>query len=166
MTDISGGGTLTATANPIHPVLGECNIWTGAKGGHGYGAVRHQGKTVYVHRLAAAAGMGMFWPDYQHMQIDHRCHRQLCVNPQHLRPTTNKQNGENRLGAQKNSKSGIRGVFWEESRRGHRGHWRAAVGHRGKIVHVGTFATVEAAAAAVIAKRLELFTHNDEDRVA
>lgn len=44
------------------------------------------------------------------------------------------------------------------------GIWRAGVGHNGVKVNVGCFKTLEEAEAAVIAKRIELFTHNDADR--
>jgi hypothetical protein len=40
------------------------------------------------------------------------------------------------------------------------------VGHHGKDIHVGNFDSIEAAEAAVRARRRELFTHNDVDRVA
>ena len=43
--------------------------------------------------------------------------------------------------------------------------YRAVVGHNGKLHHVGYFDTVEEASAAAEAKRIELFTHNDRDRV-
>ncbi len=42
--------------------------------------------------------------------------------------------------------------------------WRARVEHAGRAIHLGTFDTIAAASAAVTAKRLELFTHNDADR--
>src|SRR4051812_6604959 len=43
---------------------------------------------------------------------DHICHNPACVRPEHLRIVTRKQNNENRAGAQKNCKSGVRGVIW------------------------------------------------------
>jgi hypothetical protein len=94
------------------------------------------------------------------MQIDHQCHRRDCVNPSHLRPVTRKQNQENRAGAQRRSRSGIRGVYWDSRDQ----RWRGGVRHNGRHVTVGGFDTAEAAEAAVIAKRCELFTHNDGDR--
>jgi len=47
-----------------------------------------------------------------------------------------------------------------------RGKWRAEVTHHGRKFHVGLFASIDEAEAAVIAKRNELFTHNAADRAA
>lgn len=68
---------------------------------------------------------------------------------------------EHLLGAHKGCKSGVRGV-----RQTPNGKWQASVGHNGKDITVGTFADLRDAEAAVIAKRNELFTHNDVDRNA
>jgi hypothetical protein len=59
-----------------------------------------------------------------------------------------------------NRSSGVRGVYWEEERN----CWVARVGHHGVRLSAGRFATLADAEAAVIAKRNELFTHNDADR--
>jgi hypothetical protein len=98
---------------------------------------------------------------YQDLQVDHRytCPKN-CVRPGHLRPATNKQNCENLGGPSRNNTSGVRGVHWDSKR----GKWRATMKHSGKKIHVGYFTDLAEAAAAVIAKRLELFTHNDADR--
>ena len=77
-------------------------------------------------------------------------------------PPPTSQNHENRAGARADSSSGVRGVFWEKRR----GCWTARVRHNQKVHHVGQFPTLEDAESAVIAKRNELFTHNDLDRVA
>ena len=92
--------------------------------------------------------------------VDHTCHNPPCCNPAHLRPVTVKQNAENRAGPQRNTTSGIRGVTWDKVNK----RWRAQVKHRGKNYVVGRFTDKAAAEAAVIAKRNELFTHNDRDR--
>jgi hypothetical protein len=47
-----------------------------------------------------------------------------------------------------------------------RGKFKARVYHNGKCYECGTFTTLDAAAAAARAKRLELFTYNDLDRQA
>jgi uncharacterized protein with NRDE domain len=94
------------------------------------------------------------------MFVDHVCHQRRCVNPDHLRLATNKQNLENRSGPPRNNTSGIIGV----SRQGNK--WYAKVEHHKHQYYVGLFDHIEDAEAAVIAKRLELFTHNDADRMA
>jgi hypothetical protein len=95
------------------------------------------------------------------VELDHRhtCPKN-CVNPDHLRPVTHKQNHENRAGPQRNGHSGVRGVTWNKKNQA----WQAQVKHHQKTHYAGIFDTVEEAEAAVIAKRNELFTHNDRDR--
>jgi hypothetical protein len=94
------------------------------------------------------------------MFVDHICSNRVCVRPDHLRIVTRKENSEHLTGADKNSVSGVRGVTRQKNR------WRAQVRHNGKLISVGSYINIEDAEAAVIAKRLELFTHNDSDRAA
>jgi hypothetical protein len=138
-----------------------CWGWTGSTGSHGYGQYwadrGNGGRNLLVHRLSYETWIG---PIPDGIQIDHRCGNKTCCNPRHLRLATNKQNGENLRGARRDSRSGVRGVSWRPDKR----KWRARVGHNGKEIHVGYFASPAEAEAAAIAKRLELFTHNDADR--
>jgi hypothetical protein len=92
-------------------------------------------------------------------QVDHICINRICVNPAHLRLATKKQNMENRLGAQRNSTTGARGVTRLAS-----GKFRAQVQHNGANHYRGTFATIGEAAEAARLLRCGLFTHNDVDR--
>lgn len=111
---------------------------------------------VLAHRFAYELVVG---PIPKGLKLDHK-HTCLktCVNPDHLRVVTNKQNAENLSGAHIDSISGIRGV----SPAGWR--WRAQVSS-GDRSWRKDFDTIDEAEAAVIAKRLELFTHNDADKV-
>lgn len=68
---------------------------------------------------------------------------------------------ENRDGPQRNSKTGVRGVFITRN-----GRYYARVKHHQIIHNLGTFGSLEDAEKAVVAKRNELFTHNDMDRRA
>lgn len=155
---------------PIHPILGTpCWLRTTGKTVKGYSCFRdvhlRDGRKIYAHRfayeLAVAGTMFAPWiPLPTGVEVDHRCHVKLCVNPQHLRATTRKQNMENLRGARRDSKSGVRGVIWSTRRN----CWRAQVRHNGKQISAGYFETVAEAEMAVIAKRNELFTHNDADR--
>ena len=139
---------------------GECWLWTASGDSHGYGQMRigtKPGKLHPAHRISwrltnGEIPAGMF--------VDHKCFTPRCVNPSHLRLATNKQNHENRPGAQRNSKTGIRGVGWSKASR----KWRARVKHHGVEHHLGVFETLEEAEAAAIAKRNELYTHNLIDR--
>ncbi|MGN6724079.1 MAG: HNH endonuclease signature motif containing protein [Marmoricola sp.] len=135
-----------------------CWNWTGAKDNHGYGNVRVNKLYTKAHRVSFAATHG---PIPEGMLIDHKCHTPSCVRPDHLRLATPKQNGENQIRAHcRNKSSGIRGVTWDQKKNS----WRAQVGHNGKQLYCGLYSTMAEAEAAAIAKRNELYTHNDADR--
>lgn len=138
---------------------GGCWIWTTCKTVDGYGFFKVGGKNLRSHRIAYELAKG---PIPDGMSIDHICHNRACVNPAHLRAVTHKQNHENRVGADHDSASGIRGVYWRKDRQ----EWHAQVKHHQKRLHVGYFKDIEDAERAVIAKRLELFTHNEADKQA
>jgi hypothetical protein len=92
------------------------------------------------------------------MLIDHMCRTRLCVRPAHLRVVTDAQNKQN-LGIMSNNKSGFRGVSWDAVNQ----KWRAICTTAGKRHFAGRHETIEAAAAAVVAKRLEVLTHSDPE---
>lgn len=72
---------------------------------------------------------------------------------------TQRQNNQNHQGARADSSTGIRGV-WRCSTTG---RWKAAV-KVGDKLWSKRFDTIEEAESAAIAKRNEVFTHNDLDR--
>lgn len=130
---------------------GDCWLWTAAVvANRGYGLFSVAGRLKLAHRFSYEIFNG---PIPEGMQVDHRCHVRRCVNPFHLRLVTPKQNSENRSGAQRNSSSGVRGVYRQKAT----GRWCARVGHNGKTIHVGYFDDLAEAERAVIAKRSELF---------
>jgi hypothetical protein len=137
---------------------GNCWIWIAACNPAGYGKFRSGGSMRLAHRLSYADSFGAI---PEGAEIDHECHTPNCVNPAHLRLATRKQNNENFRGAKRTSKSGVRGVCWEPRR----SNWRAVVKHNHRQYSAGSYRTIEEAEAAVIAKRLELFTHNAIDRL-
>ena len=134
-----------------------CWLWTGPVDGWGYGHLKMEGKTLHTHRVSYELSHGTI---PKGMVIDHVCHTPRCVRPDHLRLATNKQNCENLLGAHRDSKSGIRGV----TRMLDCDRWKAQVRHNRECFYLGLFQSIDDAEAAVIAKRNELFTHNDADR--
>lgn len=140
-------------------VKGEsCWGWTGsirqgAKGG--YANFHVIDRDVVAHRYSYEIHKGPIPPE---MVVDHICHNRTCVNPDHLRLATNKQNAENRAGANAGSKSGVRGVNWDSRS----GKWKAHVTHHYTRYCLGYFNSIEEAAAVVKAKRSELFTHSIE----
>jgi hypothetical protein len=136
---------------------GDCLVWTNPVMDGEYPRFRVDGRQVLAHRYSYEIHVG---PIPDGMFIDHRCHNRKCVKPEHLRLATNKQNLENLLGAHSSSKSGVRGVYYRSSSN----KWCAQVGHNNKSVFVGNFDSLEEAEAAVVAKRNELYTHNDADR--
>ena len=133
---------------------GECWLWTARCNHKGYGQFRYEGKKVYSHRLAFEWAHGEI---PEGMQVDHRCFQRNCVRPEHLRLVTPAQNGQNRRGANSSNTTGVRGVHWNK----HVQKYRAMVRLSGKLHHAGYYDTLEEAEAAVIAKRRELFTHDD-----
>jgi hypothetical protein len=112
-----------------------------------------------AHRFAYESING---PIPEGLQVDHICHNTSCVLVKHLRLATPSQNKENMAGARADSKSGIRGVRWARRQR----KWYASVRQMGALHYLGYFDDIRDAEAAVIAKRNELFTHNNADRKA
>ena len=138
---------------------GSCWEWAGTKLASGYGVMNIYPKMYKAHRLAYLWTKG---PIPEGMQVDHVCHNPGCVRPEHLRLVTNKQNQENQKGPQTRNRSGYRGVYWNKER----GKWGTLVCHQGRRYHAGHYDDPEQANAAVIAKRNELYTHNNPDRRA
>lgn len=136
-----------------------CWNWTGGKDRKGYGRFHVRAQEIMAHRASYLLEVG---PIPDGMLLDHSCRNKSCVRPTHLRPATSKQNGENLDGVSTNNTSGYRGVFFDKRKKAK--PWAGRIVHNRKFVHVGVFATAEEANAAVIAKRNELFTHNDLDR--
>lgn len=137
-----------------------CWEWQAASCYKGYGQFFIHGRSmVRAHRVAYELSVG---PIPEGMQIDHVCLNRICVRPDHLRLATPKQNCENLSADRVNNTSGVRGVSWHKRI----GKWQASTHHNGKAVHLGFYEDKDEAEAVVLAKRLELFTHNELDRRA
>lgn len=126
----------------------------------GYGDFHLGGGNSHVlaHRFSYELTYGPLPPK---VGVDHRCSNRRCVNPEHLRPASQKQNMEHHSKLLSNNRSGFRGVSWYSRL----GKWRGRVIHNGRAYDVGFFDDPSEADVAVRAKRNELFTYNDEDRV-
>lgn len=138
---------------------GDCWLWQAAiVRKYGMFRVKLNGKKrmVKAHRVAYELIVG---PIPEGHGLDHTCHHEACVNPDHLRPVTAKQNAENRIGANANSTSGVRGVHWCARDR----RWRVVIGHHGRHHSGGTFTDLNEAAGAAKALRARLFTHSDQE---
>lgn len=133
---------------------GECWEWTAAKTELGYPRIDNS----YAHRVSWELANGPIPPKGE---IDHVCHNPGCVKPAHLRLATRKQNIENHAGPKKNCKSGVRGVSLHKQT----GKWRPRVLHDGVVYNLGLYFDLKEAEAVVIAKRNELHSFNNADRV-
>lgn len=133
----------------------ECWPWKKTPHAHGYGTFCDGGRNLPAHRVSYELSKG---PIPKGRVIDHKCRNPICVNPDHLQVVTPQGNAEN-IGLYKSNSSGYRGV----TKRGN-GVWRARVGHKGKIIHIGDFKTPEEANEAVIEARLRLHSNNLWDR--
>jgi len=74
-----------------------CWLWTGALS-RGYGRFRVNGQEYKAHRLVLAEKLGR--PIAQEMEAAHApeiCHNKACVNPEHLREATKKENASDRI---------------------------------------------------------------------
>lgn len=130
---------------------GDCWLWTRGLNGVGYGMYDAPHK-VLAHRYAWELIVG---PIPEGVLLDHNptCPKN-CVNPDHLRYATHKQNHENSAGPYASNKSGFLGVSKAGGQR--RKCWQAQVNHHGEHFHLGYFYTPEEAHEAAKAKRLEL----------
>lgn len=127
---------------------GACLEWTGYLNPAGYGQMGYQGQRS-AHRYAWERVNG---PIPDGMYIDHMCHNRACVNVNHLRVVTHAQNMQNHAGARVDSKSGVRGVYWNEKG----GGWMANASVNGKRHIVGRFDDIKEAERAAIAIRKDV----------
>jgi hypothetical protein len=70
------------------PAGGFCWVWTGEKSDKGYGLFNARTGRYRAHRLSLYLAIG----DYGDLLVLHSCHRPACVNPNHLRPGTVRDN--------------------------------------------------------------------------
>lgn len=137
---------------------GDCWIWQASTTPDGYGRIGFRGKIVYAHRFAFALAHGECM---NNLEIDHKCHNRRCVNPAHLQPVTHQQNCENK-GADKRSKSGIRGVGWNHKAN----KWQVRAMVNGKQHYGGYYSDVHEAEKSAIALRNKLMANNLLDHAA
>ncbi|WGR74304.1 MULTISPECIES: HNH endonuclease signature motif containing protein [unclassified Bradyrhizobium] len=96
----------------------------------GYVTIGIKRKQHLAHRLAWAFHYGE-WPD---RQVDHKNGNKADNRIDNLRLATNQQNHANR-GAQKNSTSGVKGVYWFKPQQ----KWKAQIQVAGKAIVIGYF---------------------------
>ena len=137
---------------------GECWVWPNKPDKDGYGYMNYSGSRTSAHRLVYELLVGKV---SKGLLLDHINCTRMCVNPEHLRPVTRKQNAENLQGATVRSRSGVRGVFWD----GKKKMWYPNVGHNGKNYKGKLTDSIVEAEVEVKAMRNSLFTHNTLDRL-
>lgn len=132
---------------------GECWVWLAYRDKDGYGKFWDR-KKYMAHRYVYEKTYGEI-PEGK--QIDHICHNRACVNPEHLRLVTHKQNQENKVGGE------FRGTNYHAKS----GKWLARLESNGINYSFGAYDAREEAAKAAKLGRLEIFTHSDmEERNA
>lgn len=137
---------------------GGCWEWTAGKNRGGYGVLggNDDGPRL-AHRISCEIHHG---PIPDGLVIDHKCHNRGCVNPDHLRAVTFAANVQNRSGATRSSRSGVRGVRrYRDTDR-----WVARGQMGGKYHHIGYFDSLEAAAEAVSSWRQEHMPYSEMDK--
>ena len=143
-----------------------CWVWTAAAvpnstGRLFYGRFYIGGHAYLAHRVSWRIFHGAILDG---LQLDHRCHNTLCVNPAHLHLVSAVGNGENHAGANRMNNnvrhSGCRGVTWHK--RSHK--WEVRVVHLGKKYAGGYYDDVHEANRAAIALRNRLMSNNLADR--
>lgn len=110
-----------------------CPRWSARAKQH-YASAPVNGARVDMHRFLMDSPKGMC--------IDHINHDGLDNRRENLRICTNAENSRNRRGANRNSKSGIRGVYFHKQAK----TWFAEVRVNGKKVYLGSFKTPDEAA--------------------
>ena len=74
-----------------------CWPWTGATNRGNYGQIHWKGRTLQAHRVALVLADNI--PSDASLLALHGCNNPVCVNPQHLRWGTHKENAEDKVKA-------------------------------------------------------------------
>jgi hypothetical protein len=66
---------------PVHPVCGQCWVWTGSVTEDGYGKLKISGRRYWTHRFS----WHIHYEEIPNgLWVLHKCDRRRCVNPSHL----------------------------------------------------------------------------------
>jgi hypothetical protein len=107
-------------------------------------------RRLYLHRLIAGAPPGV--------HVDHRDGDPLNNRRDNLRLVDRSQNLQNRRGAERRSRTGMRNVTWVPDRR----RFRVRVVVAGRPISCGYYGTLEAAVDAAAEARRRFMTHAKE----
>lgn len=84
-----------------------CVVWSGRTDRDGYGSHRVEGRNVRLHRWSWEEANGRPIPDG--LGVLHSCHTRACVNPDHLRPGSQRENMRDRQAADRQAKGSRNG---------------------------------------------------------
>lgn len=113
-----------------------CWIWTGAINPSGHAVIKIEGLNRGAHRVSYAIHKGEIPED---LMILHSCHNASCVNPEHLRPGTAKENSQDEVKRQNTrhykceTPSKYTGVRWDKTRQ----NWISYVYLNRKLIDIG-----------------------------
>ena len=107
-----------------------CWLWTGARNKAGYGLARKDGRWHRAHRVVYELVIG---PIPIGMNLMHTCDNPPCVNPDHLRPGTQRENLED-MTRKGRRVSGERHVWFGQDQKGERN--RAAKLTEEEVAHI------------------------------
>lgn len=93
--------------------LGPCWVWTAYTQPNGYAQFRVGQGRIYVHRFSFELRNGAIPNDS--LDVDHICSCRNCVNPEHLRLVTHRDNQKYRK-VNKDSLTGFKGVTFDPRR--------------------------------------------------
>jgi hypothetical protein len=108
-----------------------CFLWTGHIDPAGYARFRVGKESAYAHRYVFEAMHGTIPAG---AEIDHSCGLRCCVNPDHLRACTSRENKWN-MRPRPGSSSRFKGVSWCKFKK----RWRATIRLGDKHQHLGYF---------------------------
>lgn len=92
---------------PVHPVHGQCWVWTGCTTDAGYGRFRIGNQVVIgVHCFSYGEFVGSV-PDG--LFVLHRCDNRVCVRPSHLFLGTNQDNSQDMVNKERQAKGEANG---------------------------------------------------------
>lgn len=132
---------------------GNTRVNFGRDNGLGYRQVQVNGRLVYLHRFIWQFVNGSIPDD---MQIDHIDGDKSNNKLDNLRLVTKSQNMQNQHRSHRRSKTGVKGVWFDNSRN----HYVASISVNKTRIKLGSFSSIDDAAAAYSQAAATVHTHN------
>jgi hypothetical protein len=117
----------------------------GSDNGNGYRRIRLNKKLYYSHRI-----IFMMFHGWMPNNVDHIDQNTFNSKIENLRAATDCENAQNRKLADK-SKSGIKGVFWQNKTK----KWRSCIRVNGKRKHLGYYDDIQEAKRVIMEARVK-----------